>query len=70
MYHSETANAACNQFVRLINTLRKEEKETKGAEKCPWLDDSDERKYISDRNCRQVHRLGKFMSDQIGKRKK
>ena len=49
MYHFETANAVCNQFNRLINTLWKEEKETKGAEKYPWLDDRDKRKYMSHR---------------------
>ena len=36
------------QFNNLINTLRKEQKLEKG-EKFPWLDDSDKRKYMSDR---------------------
>ena len=45
MYHFETANTVCDQFNRLINTLRREEK-TEGAEKYPWVDD---RKYISDK---------------------
>ena len=67
MHHFETANAVCSQFNRLINTLRKEEKETTGAEKYPWLHDSDERKYVLDKNFRQVYRLGKFMFDQTGK---
>ena len=36
------------QFNNLINTLRREQKlETE--EKFPWLDNSDERKYMSDR---------------------
>ena len=48
MYHFETANTVCDQFNRLINTLRREEK-TEGVEKYPWLDDSDERKYMSDK---------------------
>ena len=38
----------CNQFNNLINTLKKEEKLETG-EKYPWLDNTDERKYISDR---------------------
>ena len=38
----------CNQFNNLINTLKKEEKIETG-ERCPWLDKTDERKYISDR---------------------
>ena len=49
MYHFESANTVCDQFNRLINTLRKEEEETSGTDKYPWLDDSDERKYMMDR---------------------
>ena len=40
MYHFESANTVCDQFNKLINTLRKEE-ETNGTDKYPWLDDSD-----------------------------
>ena len=38
----------CTQFNNLINTLRKEQKLDTG-EKFPWLDNSDERKHMSDR---------------------
>ena len=38
----------CNQFNNLINTLKKEETIETG-EKYPWLDNTDERKYMSDR---------------------
>ena len=48
MYNFESANTVCHQFNRLINTLRKEE-ETSGTDKYPWLDDSDERKFMMDR---------------------
>ena len=48
MYHFESVNTLCNQFNRLINALRKEEK-TNGTDKYPWLDDSDERKYMTER---------------------
>ena len=48
MYHFESANMVCDQFNRLINTLRKEEVETSNADKYPWLDDSDERKHMTD----------------------
>ena len=48
LYHIESANAVCDQFNRLINTLRKEE-EIKSKNKYPWLDDSDERKYMTDK---------------------
>ena len=38
----------CDQFNNLINTVKKVEKLETG-EKYPWLDKSDERKYMSDR---------------------
>ena len=43
MYHIESANSVCDQFNRVINTLRQEEK-VESKDKYPWLDDSDERK--------------------------
>ena len=49
MYHFESMTTVCDQFNRLINTLRKEEEETCSMDKYPWLDDSDERKHITDR---------------------
>ena len=49
MYHFESANTVCNQFNRLINTLRKEEEGTCSSDKYPWLDDSDERKHMTDK---------------------
>ena len=49
MYHFESMNTVCDQFNRLIDTLRKEEEETNGTDKYPWLDDSDERKHMTDR---------------------
>ena len=49
MYHFESVNTVCDQFHRLINTMRKEEEEKNDTDKCPWLDDSDERKYMTDR---------------------
>ena len=48
MYHFEPAHKVCNQFNRIINMLRKEEK-MEGTERYPWLDNNDERKYMSDR---------------------
>ena len=48
IYNFESGHDICDQFNRLINILRKEEK-MKGTERYPWLDDSDERKYMSDR---------------------
>ena len=49
LYHFETAYTVCNQLNRLINTLKKEEKKENGKDRYPWLDDSDERRYITDK---------------------
>ena len=45
-YHFETADTVCNQFNRFIIMLKREEE---SKEKYPWLDNSDERKYMIDR---------------------
>ena len=50
MYHFKSANEVCNKFNKLINTLRKEEKETCNTDKYPWLDDSDERKHMAEKS--------------------
>ena len=49
MYHFESANKVCNQFNRLINTLKKEEEGTCKTDKYPWLEDSDERKHMTNK---------------------
>ena len=47
-YEFESADEVCMQFNNLIDTLRKEQEiETK--EKFPWLNNSDKRMYMSDR---------------------
>ena len=56
MYHFESANKVCDQFNRLINTLKKEEVEMHDTNKYPLLDDSDERKHMTDREI-----LGKYI---------
>ena len=48
IYYFESANEVCAQFTRLINTLRKEVR-IEGKEKYPWLDDSDKRKYMTNK---------------------
>ena len=48
MFHFEYAHKVCDQFNRLINVLRKEER-MQGTEKYPWLDDTEERKYMSEK---------------------
>ena len=46
-FEFESADEVCTQFNNLINTLKKEQKLDTG-EKFPWLDNSDERRYMSD----------------------
>ena len=47
-YEFELAEKVYNQFNNLIKSLKKEEKlETEG--KYPWLDKTDERKYMTDK---------------------
>ena len=46
-YHLELADDVCNQYNRFINLMRKEEENSKG--KFPWLEDTDKRKYMTDR---------------------
>ena len=46
-YHSEPADALCEQFNKFVNTLKKEKGQSK--EKYPWLDKNDERKHMTDR---------------------
>ena len=50
-YHIESAENVCHQYNKLINTLGKEEQEAgvHGKDKYPWLDNSDERKHMTDR---------------------
>ena len=49
MYHFKSMNKVCDQFNRLINTLKKEEEGTGNTYKYPWLDDSNERKHMTDK---------------------
>ena len=46
-YHFEEANRVCKAFHKLVETVRQEEKDRQ-KEKYPWLDDMDERKYLTD----------------------
>ena len=46
-YHFEEANKVCEEFNKMVETIRQEEKDSK-KEKYPWLDDMDERKYMMD----------------------
>ena len=46
-YHFELADEICDQYNRFVNLMRKEEKNSEG--KFLWLEDTDERKHMMDR---------------------
>ena len=46
-YHFKLADNVCDQYNSLINLMRKEEEKSEG--KFSWLDDTDKRKYMTDR---------------------
>ena len=46
-YHFELADDICHQYNRFMNIMRKEEENSEG--KFPWLEDTDEKKYMTDR---------------------
>ena len=46
-YHFKLADDVCNQYNRFVNPMRKKEENSKG--KYPWLEDTDERKYMTER---------------------
>ena len=43
----ELADDICNQYNRFVNLMRKEEENSEG--RFPWLEDTNERKYMMDR---------------------
>ena len=47
-YEFDSAEKVCDQFNNLINTFKKEQNLETG-EQYPWLDKTDERKYMTDR---------------------
>ena len=53
-YHFESAEKLCEEFNMLVNEWKKEEKEIE-KDKYPWLDDSDERKYMTDKEILDRH---------------
>ena len=46
-YHFKLAEDICNQYNRFVNLMRKEEENSK--ENYPWLEDTDERKHMTDK---------------------
>ena len=48
-YHFESVEKLCEEFNAIVNERKKEEEKEVEKDKHPWLDDSDERKYMTDR---------------------
>ena len=46
-YHFKLADDICDQYNRFVNLMRKEEENSEG--KFPWLEDTDDRKHMMDR---------------------
>ena len=46
-YHFELADDVCDQYNRYVNLMRKEEENSEN--KFLWLDDMDERKYMTEK---------------------
>ena len=47
-YRFESADTLCEHFNKFINKLKKEREQKEPEESYPWLDHSNERKYMSD----------------------
>ena len=59
-YHFKLADDGCDQYIRFVNLMRKEET-SEG--KYPWLEDTDERKCDGQRDFRQIYKFGQLMLD-------
>ena len=47
-YKFERADTLCEYFTKFVNTLKKEREQKEPEQSYPWLDSSDDRKYITD----------------------
>ena len=47
-YKFERAETLCEYFNKFVNTLKQEREQKEPGENYPWLDSSDERKYMTD----------------------
>ena len=67
-YHFESVEKLCEEFNAIINARKKEEEQETENDKYPWLDDSDERKYMTDSKIfRKIYKFGQLMFDRIRK---
>ena len=69
-YRFERADTLCEHFNKFINTLKKERELMETEESYPWLDPSDERKYMTDQEIldKYIH-LGKSCLTQKEKKR-
>ena len=54
-YHFESVEKLYEEFNPMVNERKKEEEREVDKDKYPWLDDSDERKYMTDREILEKH---------------
>ena len=47
-YHFEEGDKVCEEFNKMVKMVRQEEEKDSKKERYPWLDDTDERKYMMD----------------------
>ena len=48
-YHFESVNRLCEEFNTIVNERKEEEKKIE-KDRYPWLDNNDERKYMTDKD--------------------
>ena len=48
-YQFEEANKVCEEFNKMVEVIKQEEEMDSRKQKYPWLDDTDERKYMTDK---------------------
>ena len=74
-YKFQRADTLCKHFNKFINTLKKEREQKELKESYPWLDPSDERKYMTNKEILDIYiyifreimpnREGKERSDEM-----
>ena len=48
-YYFEEADKLCEELNKMVETIRQEKEKDRKRQKYPWLDDTDERKYMTDK---------------------
>ena len=69
-YRFKKADILCEQFNKLVNTLKNETQQEETKENYPWLDPRDETKYMSDREIlEKIHRSRKSCLMEMERKK-